>query len=70
MDLTTPKKTITCQLLFLHEVGGHAYNFSNSIYGSSNNRNTEAFEQTCRAVFKGLFGNTDIRCGEVKRLKW
>ena len=64
-----PPKDDYMSITFLHEVGGHAYYFSNSIYGSSNNRNTEAFEQTCRAVFKGLFGNTDIRCGEVKRHK-
>ena len=53
-------------LSFLHEVGGHAYNWKNNIYGSLNNRNTEWFERICRDVFKGKYGNSDVHNGKVK----
>ena len=62
-----PQKDDYMSITFLHEVGGHAYNYLNNIYGSANNRNTEAFEQICRDVFKGLYGSPDIRNGKVKQ---
>ena len=62
-----PQKDDYMSITFLHEVGGHAYNYLNNIYGSANNRNTEAFEQICRDVFKGLFGSSDIHNGKVKQ---
>ena len=64
-----PQKDDYMSITFLHEVGGHAYNYLNKIYGSANNRNTEAFEQICRDVFKGLFGSSDIHKGKVKQHK-
>ena len=48
-------------IAILHEIGGHAYNYSKNIVGKQNNKNTTDFEDLCRSVFRGKYGMSGIR---------
>ena len=50
----------------LHEIGGHAYYFSQKIYGYENNLKTEAFERRARDIYRGKHLPNYIKKQEVK----
>ena len=61
----SPQREDHQSIAILHEIGGHAYYYSQGIYGSKNNRLTTAFENRCRDIFKGKYGSREIRNGRA-----
>ena len=61
-----PQKEAHQSINILHEIGGHAYYFSQNIRGAENNRLTSEFENMCRTIFIGKYrmATQEIRQGE------
>ena len=60
-----PQKEDYQSIAILHEIGGHAYNFSRGITGDLNRSNTTDFENLCRSIFRGKYGSQEIRRGKA-----
>ena len=60
-----PQKEDYQSIAILHEIGGHAFNYSCGVTGDINNSNTTDFENLCRSIFRGKYGSKDIRRGKA-----
>ena len=59
-----PQKEDYQSIAILHEIGGHAFNYSHGITGDLNRSNTTDFENLCRSIFRGKYGSQEIRKGK------
>ncbi len=62
-----PLRDVYQSIAILHEIGGHAYYYSQKIYGSENNEQTRVFENACRDIFTASYsrGTKVIRNGRA-----
>lgn len=58
-----PLRDVYQSIAILHEIGGHAYYYSQKIFGAENYELTRVFENACRDIFTAAYsrGTKEIR---------
>ena len=62
-----PLRDVYQSIAILHEIGGHAYYYSQNIFGDENNEQTRVFENACRDIFTASYprGTKEVRKGRA-----
>ena len=61
-----PQREDNQSIAILHEIGGHAYYYSQGYIKKENDDLTTAFEGKCRKNFYGKYGSREIRREEPR----